>query len=252
MIDAENIHDIDDAKALMEEVISDIGAECPSGGIYEVKIAGGGKKRSADADEGWLELMCTKHGGDGNGVSSNPMVTVGKNVFDSMYSFVGEKKEEAIADLLKKYPNLSKDTIRNDNLRKYLLTEIYNGEWPEFDANILKEEREKADLHKDFEPLYIQANMNLSENKLSGAGNDNITVYASKYSGKVGNEPWRAYLIYNPKDRQWYRAPKDQDKWNLGTIMVNDRSWPEIEADMIQYKWVPIGTNQQKGIVCKK
>ncbi len=225
MIDAENIHDIDDAKALMEEVISDIGAECPSGGIYEVKIIGGGKKRSADADEGWLELSCTKHGGDGEALSSNPVISKAQISLKQMQQFVGLTAEDILG--IEDWKNImgdSKIVFSNDKFREYLIKKHYGGTWPQFDSDVLLKNG-----FKEGTKLYIQSYMNCYNKDWSTVTNNNVIVFASSNSTSSGN--WNASLIFHPEKLQWYKAP------NNGSIGIGNRSWDDVWDEMVQKGW---------------
>ena len=224
MIDAENIHDIDDAKALMEEVISDIGAECPSGGIYEVKIAGGGKKRSADADEGWLELMCTKHGGDGEAISSNPAVVQADKVYDSMKAFLNVDPEEVLKIL--KQADSTLTYFSNDNFREYLCNVVYGGTWPKLDMSVFPP-------GISGEQLYIQTYTTGNKVNWAQAGEDNIIIFANSNSSASGN--WNTNLIYHPTKKKWYMASGKADKYT-----VYNKNWSDMEKEIEDEWWVEV------------
>ena len=224
MIDAEHIEDIDDAKTLMEQVISDIGAECPSGGVYQVKIIRGDRKRSAGADEGWLELSCTKHGGDGEVVSSDPMIVEADRVYDSMKSFLNVDPAEVLKILKQADPTLT--YFSNDSFRKYLCNVVYGGTWPKFDMSTLP----SGFSDKQF---YIQTYTTGNKGNWKEAKEDNIIIFANTNSTASGN--WNTNLIYHPTEKQWYMASKIGDEHT-----VYNKKWSDMEKEIQDGWWIKV------------
>lgn len=204
-----------DEEVKLDDVLKEIEPKCPSGGRYSV----------VEIDEGWFDIECSKHGrGDGEALSSNQMVTIAKNVFDSMYSFIGKSKSDIEAEL--KNFNPKKGWISNDNLRAYLLKNVYNNQWPTFNTDVF----EKSNFDQT---LYVQPYMDFSKNGWEEREKSNVTVYASNSANDTTGERWKAYYIFY--EGAWYQAP-DAKKESL--INMVDQSQDDIKKAMSEKGWL--------------
>lgn len=222
---------IDNPDITPEEVLKTMvehGMKCPSKGIYTVKKASDGETFS---------MNCSVHGNIGGG-STDPSIVLAEGVYGDMIEFVKAAKGKTrleIEELLTK-AGIDKNPS-NDNIRKYLLKEVYGGSWPAADKNVFT----KA------ENLYVQSYINLTDKNVFTANiskpkeSDVITyIGTSKDDSEVYTNKWAAYYIYDYEEKCWYQGPNANSTYNLVTNKLTNTRWKDIKDDIKSKGWKPM------------
>ena len=211
---------IDDPDITPEEVLETMvehGMKCPSKGTYKIK-------KSLDGET--FSVNCSVHG-DIGGSSTDPNIVLAEGVYRDMIEFVEGakgKKIKDIEDMLEKaginsYPS-------NDNIRKYLLKEVYGGSWPPADKKVFNM------IEKN---LYIQSYVNLKGKNVVTADTQDVVTYIGTSKSDEGSDKWNAYYIYDYDEKCWYKAPNKDNSYR-----IQDKSWPEIKTYITVNKWQPM------------
>lgn len=177
---------------------------CPSGGSYI---------GYSIADH--IIIMCTYH------KDPNSSLDIATEAYLNMYQFTGMTAGEISEATGGNVPRLN-----NDLLRTYLLGSVYSGKWPAFPSSDL----ERNGISGNY---YIQPYVDASS---SGDRNPskNVTVYANTNDGSSTSDLWRADLIFNPEDGNWYHGN------NGGVIRIMNKSWEDIKQEMAKKGWQPL------------
>jgi len=109
---------------VLDDMVKNRGLECPSKGEYSIIHTG---------DELFV-VNCSVHG-NSEGVSSDPKITIGDGVYNTILKFAEEYTVDEIIKMFKD-AGLPTNSIRNDTIREYLLKEVYGGQWPKVDKSL--------------------------------------------------------------------------------------------------------------------
>lgn len=204
-----------DILKFVSNYIKEHNVKCPSKGEYY-----GEKIKGEHGD--LITVRCSIHGGES--ISSDPTIIDAVDVYTKMYNLTALDWGELAKKIKKPGEN---DWISNDMIREYLGRTEFSGKWPEFDENILKANGINT-------PLYIQPYINMpkKENWKEDKEN-NIVVFATSKSSADAKK-WDASLIYNPKDKKWYKRPFGSN------LSVNGKNVDEILKRMEEEKWTPL------------
>lgn len=221
MIQEYQVAMIDNQDIKPEEVLEMMvkrGMKCPSKGEYSIK----------HLDEEHFLVNCSIHG-DGEAESTDPNIVLAEGVYRDMIEFIegvkGKTRKE-IEDILTK-AGIDKNPS-NDNIRKYLLKEVYGGSWPAADKKVFNMIEEN---------LYIQSYVNLKGKDAATAEKQDVVTYIgkSKNDGPEETSKWRAYYIYDYSEKRWYKAPSPKKAYG-----IENKSWPEIKQYMTDNAWQPM------------
>ncbi len=172
--------------------------KCPSGGTYTTSAwwMSNGKLQ--------CEIICSIHQGiEGNKTGAMGMADSMTKQMSTILTLINkenktEDEKALLKELLGKNPS-----INNSSIREALLTNKYDGAWPELEEEIISQ----SEYLKD-KKLYIQPYVSVKNGQYGGT-----IIYAGESTNNSTNQPWTAYAIYNPKNNKWYERV---DKTTIG------------------------------------
>lgn len=192
------------------------GMECPSKGEYKILYPKGNKDS--------FVVNCRVHG-NVEGASTDPKVAIGDSVYKEMLKFLKDYTPAQITKMIKDAGIDANGNITNDNIRKYILKEVYNGKWPEANKEIFK----IGDT-----PLYVQPYIDLvGKGGIDKVGEESIFAYIGPSSDDTGSK-WPAYYIYDKESQQWYKHPTG------GNYLIMNQTWDKVKSETIDKGWIQV------------
>lgn len=203
---------------VLDDMVKNRGLECPSKGEYSIIHTG---------DEIFV-VNCSVHG-NSEGVSSDPKITIGDGVYNTILKFAEEYTVDEIIKMFKD-AGLPTNSIRNDTIREYLLKEVYGGQWPKVDKSLFTGANYGGDL-------YIQPYINVkntSGGNISDTNKDSVFAYIGPSKDDISGQKWQAYFIYDPDSKQWYRDAKGN------ACLIMNKNWSTVKSETIDNGWIPV------------